>query len=139
MSFITVYSRHSQLTLYLNIQIFSLAHLRNLVWHNLIIINYATFSGRLILSRKTDTIKHLTFPIAWGVHGICLIVTTLCQSVSMFWLVNVQRHTSREMFKPLVSKEEQGLDFTSKLPSTKLLITYTFQCVFQFNIPEDMN
>jgi hypothetical protein len=43
----------------------------------LIIINYAAFSGRLILSRKTDTIKHLTFPIASGVHGICLIVTTL--------------------------------------------------------------
>lgn len=114
-------SHHSLLTLYLNPQIFPLALLRNLVWHNLIIINYAEFSGRLILSRKMDTIKHLSFPIAWGVHGICLIVMTLCHSVSMFWLVNA-RHTWREMFKLLVSKG-QGLDFTSKLPSTKLLIT----------------
>lgn len=111
-------------------QIFSLALHRNLVWHHLIIINYAAFSGRLILSRKTDTIKHLTFPIASGVHGICLIVTTLCQSVSMFWLVSVPHHTSREMLQLLVSKEGQGLDSTSKLPSTKLLITETFQCVF---------
>jgi hypothetical protein len=58
------------------------------------IINYAAFSGRLILSRKTDTIKHLTFPIASGIHGICLIVTTLCQSVSKFLLVNVEHPTS---------------------------------------------
>ena len=123
LSFFSLYSHHSLLTLYLNIQIFSLALLRNLVWYHLIIINYDAFSGRLVLFRKIDTIKHLTFPIASGIHGICLIVTILCQSVSKFLLVNVQHHTSREIFKLLVIEWRAGLGFYIKLPSTKLPIT----------------
>jgi len=90
------------------------------------------------LSRKTDTIKHLTFPIASGVHGICLIVTTLCQSVSKFLLVNVEHHTSREMFKLLVIERRTGLGFYIKITINKTSHNLHFLVCFQCNISEDI-
>jgi len=105
----------------------------------LIIINYDAFSGRLVLSRKIDTIKHLTFPIAAGIHGIYLIVTTLWQSVSKFMHVNVQHHTSREMFNLLVTERRAGLGFYIKITINKTSHNLDFSVCFHCNISEDMN